>query len=84
MKRRLPMTGQGIAGSSKYSFTVDLQRPWLDRHRRIDWVKDDLAEAIARWKQSAQIRAGRPGDSSDEHALPLPPRQLDFAGRCPR
>jgi hypothetical protein len=35
-----------IAGSSAYSFTVDLQRLWLEKHRHLDWVKDELAETV--------------------------------------
>ena len=45
-----------ITGSNAYSFTVDLQRLWLDKHRRLDWVKEDLADAIVRWKPSALRR----------------------------
>jgi hypothetical protein len=44
-----------ITGGNAYSFSVDLQRLWLDKHRRLDWVKDDLADAIARWKSPAQL-----------------------------
>jgi hypothetical protein len=42
-----------LAGSQAYLFNVDLQRLWLERHRRIDWVKDELAESIAQWNRSA-------------------------------
>jgi hypothetical protein len=31
-----------ITGTAPYSFTVDLQRLWLDKHRRLDWLKDEL------------------------------------------
>jgi hypothetical protein len=43
-----------LAGDNAYSFTVDLQRLWLDRHRRLDWVKDELAETIAHWNRPAE------------------------------
>jgi hypothetical protein len=35
------------------SFAVALQRLWLDKHRRLDWVKDDLAETLQQWNRSA-------------------------------
>jgi hypothetical protein len=38
-----------VMGIEAYSFTVDLQRLWLDKHRRLDWVKDELAESIQQW-----------------------------------
>jgi hypothetical protein len=43
-----------LAGTDDYSFNVDLQRLWLDRHRRLDWVKDELAENIQQWNWSAE------------------------------
>ena len=55
-----------ITGSGAYSFTVDLQRLWLDKHRRLDWVKEELADAIALWQTPAQEPAGRPQESPPE------------------
>lgn len=46
-----------IAGSDEYSFTVDLQRQWLDKHKRIDWVKSDLANAMPERLPPAQTPA---------------------------
>jgi hypothetical protein len=43
-----------ITGDSAYSFAVDLQRLWLDKHRRLDWVKDELAEPIRQWDREAR------------------------------
>jgi len=43
-----------ITGVEAYSFTVDLQRLWLDKHRRLDWVKDELAESIDQWTRDAR------------------------------
>ena len=43
-----------VAGDEDYSFTVDLQRQWLDKHRRLDWVKDELAETVAQWNRFAE------------------------------
>ncbi len=38
-----------VAGSEAYSFTVDLLRLWLERHRRLGWVKEELAETLRQW-----------------------------------
>ncbi len=43
-----------LAGDEAYSFTVELQRLWLDRHRRLDWVKDELDDAVERWNRLAE------------------------------
>jgi AAA domain-containing protein len=43
-----------VAGKRSYSFTVDLQRLWLEKHRRLDWVKDELADAVQQWHESAE------------------------------
>ncbi len=43
-----------LAGDQAYSFSVDLQRLWLEKHRRIDWVKDELADSIQQWNRSAE------------------------------
>ena len=53
-----------ISGRDTYSFTVDLQRMWIDKHRRINWVKDDLGEAIDRWAASG----GTPAVAEDREA----------------
>ena len=42
------------AGTQAYSFNVDLQRLWLEQHRHLDWVKDELAETVQQWKRSAE------------------------------
>lgn len=38
-----------IAGSERYAFTVDLQRLWMKKHKRIEWVKDELDETVHIW-----------------------------------
>ena len=43
-----------LAGDQAYRFNVDLQRLWCEKHRHLDWVKDELAEAIQQWHESAQ------------------------------
>ena len=48
-----------ITGVEAYSFSVDLQRLWLDKHRRLDWVKDELAEPIQQWTHDTRIHRTR-------------------------
>lgn len=36
-----------------YCFTVELQRRWLEKYERLEWVKEEIAETIARWQQVA-------------------------------
>jgi hypothetical protein len=43
-----------VSGSNAYSFTVDLLRLWLEKHRRLDWVKEELAETANQWNSSAR------------------------------
>jgi AAA ATPase domain len=31
-----------VTGKQAYAFTVDLQRLWLEQHRRLEWVKEEL------------------------------------------
>ena len=43
-----------LTGDQAYRFSVDLQRLWCEKHRHLDWVKDELAEAIQQWHEPAQ------------------------------
>jgi len=76
-----------IANGQAYSFTVDLQRLWLEQHRRLDWVKDSLADPIEQWNRDARatrrtryvaatatavILAGYLVASSIAHVFPFP------------
>jgi AAA domain len=45
---------EGLAGTQAYSFNVDLQRLWLEQHRHLEWVKDELAETVQQWNRSAE------------------------------
>jgi len=38
-----------IADQDKYVFTVDLQRLWTKKHRRLEWVKEEIADALREW-----------------------------------
>jgi hypothetical protein len=74
-----------IAGEQAYSFTVDLQRMWLEKHRRLDWVKDQLEETVRQWNQSAEPWPADSipgyGDGSEPAAaLKVPPAR---EGRVP-
>jgi hypothetical protein len=44
-----------VASRGAYSFAVDLQRLWLDKHRRLDWVKEELAGATQKWDRPAKV-----------------------------
>ena len=55
-----------LAGDQGYSFAVDLQRLWLEKHRRLDWVKDELAETVERWNQPAEPRPAAMITAQDE------------------
>jgi len=60
-----------LAGDQAYRFNVDLQRLWCAKHRHLDWVKDELTEAIQQWHESAQPR---PADTIPRAAGPAPAR----------
>jgi AAA ATPase domain len=71
-----------IAAAGVYSFTVDLQRLWLDRHRPLSRVKEELAEAIGGWERARPLHADRPEDQpaktgSPGHAGVLAPSSAD-------
>src|SRR5215813_510786 len=43
-----------VVSDEGYAFAVDLQRLWLDKHRHLDWVKEELEEAVREWTAKAQ------------------------------
>jgi putative ATPase len=55
-----------VASNGAYSFAVDLQRLWLDKHRRLDWVKEDLEEPARKWSEELAQK----GDRSAEDKPP--------------
>ncbi len=59
INRALPklISREVVTGRDTYSFAVDLQRLWIEKHKRIDWVKEDLAEAIAGWAAAPDASA---------------------------
>ena len=36
-----------IAGADAYTFSVDLQRRWVQQYRRVEWVHEEIADALA-------------------------------------
>jgi hypothetical protein len=48
-----------IIGQATYMFTVDLQRLWIQKYRRIAWVKEEIADAVREWTSSAKLRSRR-------------------------
>jgi hypothetical protein len=51
-----------VATDGTYSFAVDLQRLWLDKHRRLDWVKQELEEPARRWREELARKQDRSGE----------------------
>jgi hypothetical protein len=41
-----------IAGRDKYVFTVDLQRLWVQKYERLEWVKEEIAGEAKRWMEN--------------------------------
>jgi hypothetical protein len=67
-----------ITDGSAHSFTVDLQRRWIDRHRRFARVKEDLAGSIAEWEASAP-----PSADIYQHSPAGTERPLDAGASAP-
>ncbi|MGB8645343.1 MAG: AAA family ATPase [Anaerolineae bacterium] len=38
-----------LTGQDPYYLTVDLQRRWIDKYERLEWVRDEIGETIRRW-----------------------------------
>ncbi|HET8630634.1 MAG TPA: AAA family ATPase [Thermomicrobiales bacterium] len=49
-----------LVGQGRYRFAVELQRLWIERHRRLAWVRDDLAPVLLTGPPGA---AARPASS---------------------
>jgi hypothetical protein len=47
-----------IVGEDKYRFAVDLQRLWVEKHRRLEWLKDELADSLPAWQRTARNPSG--------------------------
>ncbi len=44
-----------IIGQDKYMFTVDLQRLWVQKYRRLAWVKEEIADTIQEWSKTKSL-----------------------------
>ncbi len=42
-----------LSGAEKFSFAVDLQRLWINKYERVEWVRDEITEAIKQWNAAA-------------------------------
>jgi AAA domain len=61
-----------VASDGAYSFAVDLQRLWLGKHRRLDWVKQELEEPARRWLEEPAQKQDRPAGPAGEDMPPGP------------
>lgn len=43
-----------LIGTDPYRFTVDLQRLWINKYERVEWLRDELAEAVKKWATAAR------------------------------
>ena len=59
-----------ISGESTYRFTVDLQRRWVQKYRRIEWVKGEIDP----WIKNLPPEPEAAGEEQ-KTTLPAPPRR---------
>lgn len=38
-----------VVGQDLYKFAVDLQRLWVQKYRRLEWVKEEIADNLREW-----------------------------------
>jgi hypothetical protein len=39
-----------IIGEDRYQFAIELQRLWIQKYEKLDWVKDEIASALHVWQ----------------------------------
>lgn len=44
-----------LTGTDPYRFTVDLQRLWINKYERVEWVRDEMADAVRKWTGAARV-----------------------------
>jgi hypothetical protein len=44
-----------ITGTDRYAFTVELQRLWVVKYRRVEWVKEEIEPALGEWAARPSI-----------------------------
>ena len=67
-----------VRNDGSCTFRVDLQRLWLDRHRKLDWVKEEIADTLEAWGRRAEP-SPQPSRSTTPRARSKP-REKAFAG----
>jgi hypothetical protein len=72
-----------ITGGDQYAFAVDLQRLWVQKHRRMEWVEEEIADAVQAWASPpapAIASASRPrpagADREEPDLAPMTPQKL--------
>jgi len=46
-----------MAGQDRYQFTVDLQRLWVAKYERLEWVKEEIGGELEGWQAEAVRQA---------------------------
>ena len=54
-----------FTGSDPFGFAVDLTRLWINKYERVEWVRDEISDAIKAWTRK---------DVPLEHVPATPPR----------
>jgi hypothetical protein len=50
-----------IVGQDQFMFTIDLQRLWIQKHRRLEWVKEEIADFVAEWHSQVVSKIAKTG-----------------------
>ncbi len=46
-----------IVGQDKYKFSVDLQRLWVQKYQRLEWVKEEITGAVQEWSKAKKVKS---------------------------
>jgi len=62
-----------IVGQDTYAFAVELQRRWVRHYRRVEWVHEEIAPALAAWSsaQSPTVTADGPARVEPRRSPPF-------------
>ncbi|HZY45083.1 MAG TPA: AAA family ATPase, partial [Anaerolineae bacterium] len=44
-----------IAGRDKYEFAIELQRIWVAKYERMEWVKEEIASDVQQWQSQPGV-----------------------------
>jgi hypothetical protein len=74
-----------LVGGEQYAFAVDLQRIWITKYERPEWVRDEIGAAIRQWTPSPPplLFARVPSPEYPTRRAPprpIPPRAWWFGG----